>query len=65
MCYRMDEDGGHLFLKCKKVRQVWRALLVEDVRLSLLNTQGPMAMLEQILELPEERKNLVLIMLWD
>jgi hypothetical protein len=26
-----DEDGGHLFLHCKKVKQVWRSLLLEDI----------------------------------
>lgn len=32
MCNRLDEDGGHLFLKCKLVKQLWRELNLEDVR---------------------------------
>ena len=35
VCGRLDEDGGHCFLKCKYVRECWRALNLEDVRLKL------------------------------
>ena len=24
MCHRFDEDGGHLFIKCERVKAVWR-----------------------------------------
>jgi hypothetical protein len=34
MCNRLDEDGGHLFLKCKLVKKVWRELNLEDERYS-------------------------------
>jgi len=33
MCNRLDEDGGHLFLKCKLVKQLWRELNLQEVRL--------------------------------
>ena len=26
VCARLDEDGGHCFLKCKQVKQCWREL---------------------------------------
>lgn len=26
VCSRFDEDGGHIFLKCKFVKQVWRGM---------------------------------------
>lgn len=29
MCGHLDEDGGHLFLKCKEVKAVWRELNLE------------------------------------
>ncbi|KAM0879781.1 hypothetical protein ACQ4PT_034008 [Festuca glaucescens] len=64
MCYRLNEDGGHLFLRCKKVKQVWRALQLEDVRLSLIGAPTPAVVLEQILSLPSDRSNLVLVLLW-
>ena len=34
-CQRLDEDGGHLFLKCKKVKAIWREQNLEDVRVAL------------------------------
>lgn len=35
LCRRLDEDGGHLFLKCKEVKGVWRELNLEAVWCSL------------------------------
>ena len=32
VCQRMNEDGGHLFFKCKAVKPVWRDLLLEEER---------------------------------
>jgi hypothetical protein len=32
MCFRMNEDGGHLFCKCKKVKPIWRQLQLEEIR---------------------------------
>jgi hypothetical protein len=28
----MNEDGGHLFCKCKKVKPIWRQLQLEEIR---------------------------------
>ena len=65
MCNRADEDGGHLFLKCKLVKHVWRSLLVEDIRIMLLNAQDAMGVLEIIMGLTSMKRDLVLILLWD
>ena len=35
MCRRLDEDGGHLFLKCKEVKGIWRELNLEEARRDL------------------------------
>ena len=32
MCNRGGEDGGHLFLKCKCVKELWRSAGLEYVR---------------------------------
>jgi ribonuclease HI len=32
MCSRLDEDCGHLFLKCMYVKECWRSLNLEDYR---------------------------------
>lgn len=40
MCHRLYEDGGHLFLKCKEVKAVWRELNLEDVRCKLMEVNS-------------------------
>jgi hypothetical protein len=35
MCKRLDEDCGHIFFKCKKARECWRELQMEEARCSL------------------------------
>lgn len=37
VCGRLFEDGGHLFLKCKFVKQRWQALQMEELRMQLAN----------------------------
>jgi hypothetical protein len=65
MCYRMDEDGGHLFLKCKCVKHIWRCLLLEDVRQFLLSAPNATAMFESIWTLPSNTQSMVLVLFWD
>lgn len=36
ICGRFGEDGGHIFLKCKEVKRIWRELNLEEVRVDLL-----------------------------
>jgi hypothetical protein len=65
MCNRCDEDGGHLFLKCKKVKQVWCSLLLEDIRILLVQASNAKVMMQMILESPKDKKLLRFILLWD
>jgi hypothetical protein len=65
MCNRADEDGGHLFLKCKKVKPIWRNFLLEDIRLKLQSADSALAMFEMISALSMDQQYLVLILLWD
>jgi hypothetical protein len=65
MCNRLDEDGGHLFLKCKKVKPVWRSVMLEDIRVKLLSAPSSKAMFEMILELPKDKQVSVLVLMWD
>ncbi|KAF8692974.1 hypothetical protein HU200_039339 [Digitaria exilis] len=37
MCRQLDEDGGHLFFKCKAVKHVWRLLELEQLRCTLIS----------------------------
>lgn len=40
MCSRLDEDCGYLFFKCKKVKECWRMLNMEEYRLKLVDCQS-------------------------
>ena len=31
VCWRLDEDGGHCFFKCKFAKRCWRALNLEEM----------------------------------
>lgn len=64
MCNRLDEDGGHLLLKCKEVKQVWRELNLESVRSRLIEAVSPMQMMERVMELEEKKKLTVIRLLW-
>ena len=64
MCHRLDEDGGHLFLKCKCVRQLWRALDLEEARLLLVNCTSAKHLLEEIWKLDDEQQIEILTLLW-
>jgi len=64
MCNRLDEDGGHLLLKCKEVKQVWRELNLESVRSRLIEAVSPMQMMERVMELEEKKKLTVITLLW-
>jgi hypothetical protein len=65
MCCRLDEDGGHIFFRCKAVKQVWRALECQDLRLSLCECSNANQVTEHILSLPKERRLTTIILLWD
>ena len=67
VCWGLDEDGRHCFLKCKFVKQCWRALNLEDAR-QVLGLGGPSSakqITEHVLSMPEEKKLLIIIgLLW-
>jgi hypothetical protein len=65
MCWHLDEDGGHIFLRCKAVKQIWRALDCEDLRLSLCDCTNARQVTDHILSLPKEKRSLAIILLWD
>jgi hypothetical protein len=64
MCSRFDEDGGHLFLKCKDVKQCWRSLGLEEFRLTLLKEATTLNMVYEIIKLPETIHLEIIYLLW-
>ena len=36
ICHRLNEDGGHIFLQCKKIKECWSMLGLGKIRENLL-----------------------------
>jgi hypothetical protein len=51
VCNRLDEDGGHCFLKCKIVKKCWQTLNIESVRVKLLEMTSPRDIVHFVLNL--------------
>lgn len=64
VCHRLQEDGGHLFFRCKEVRKMWRACGLEETRQKLLPCHSPRQVLIRILSLPDEEKLNTICLLW-
>ena len=56
VCWRLDEDGGHCFLRCKYVKECWRAMNLEGIRIRLSTLSGAEQVSDCILSLKEEEK---------
>ena len=63
-CGRAEEDGAHLFIKCKLVKKGWRALGLERERMQLESITGVDAMLDKLWELHERKRMLIIIFWW-
>jgi ribonuclease HI len=64
VCHRLDEDGGHLFLKCKSVKACWRQLNLEATRIMLVQKRTGAEVVQAILQLDESTKTLIIHFLW-
>ncbi|XP_073360497.1 uncharacterized protein [Aegilops tauschii subsp. strangulata] len=62
-CERADEDGAHLFIKCKAVKEVWRDLSMEE-RIELEKIQSMHVMLDFLWGLSESKRVQILTMWW-
>ena len=47
-CGNGKEDGGHLFIKCKWAKEVWREIGLEKERMRLENITCVHAMIDQL-----------------
>ncbi|EEC79285.1 hypothetical protein OsI_20088 [Oryza sativa Indica Group] len=64
MCNRFDEDCGHLFLKCKGVKECWRSLNLEEVRLRLVQCQSGKETVKEILSMTAKDQLKAVVLLW-
>ena len=63
-CRRLDEDGSHLFLKCKQVKHLWRRLELEHVRDQMCTLPNSERVVQKILELNSDKQILLCCTLW-
>lgn len=64
LCDRLDEDAGHSFFKCKRVRRVWQELNMEQIRLHLASVCSAKGVLEEILKLKNDIQCKVVTLLY-
>jgi hypothetical protein len=64
VCGRYDEDGAHLFFKCKLAVQIWRLLLMERERLELAEKLSPIDVVLFILGAKEDTRMRMIILIW-
>lgn len=54
VCHRLNEDGGHIFLKCKKVTECWSILATGETRENLLHCDSAHSMLQELWKCDED-----------
>ena len=54
VCNRTDEDGAHLFLKCKVAKTSWREMQMNDIREKLLKNQDSIQFIMEITQLEKK-----------
>lgn len=64
VCQRLDEDCGHLFLKCKQARAWWRVMNLDHTRQLLLQCQSGREVLLHIWRETKETQLKIITFLW-
>jgi hypothetical protein len=64
VCLRFDEDCGHLFFKCKLVKELWRLLDLEELRQNLAGVDSALEAITYILAQQGEFKTQAIVLLW-
>jgi hypothetical protein len=63
-CQRLDEDGAHLFLRCKEVRKVWAELKLEEERRTLCECPDAKMVVHEMIGMGEGKSTLIACLLW-
>jgi hypothetical protein len=56
LCHRTNKDGGHLFVKCKGVKGVWRSMNLEHIRQKLAACSGVGETLDELWKCTEKTR---------
>lgn len=65
LCQRSNEDGCHLFLKCKEVKEVWKELNMLDIRHNLIQSDGVHEVLDELWRINEPKRVEIIAMWWN
>jgi hypothetical protein len=60
----LDEEGAHLFLKCKEIKKLWIQFGLEKVRERMCACIDAKEMIKEILNLEMDQRVLIVCMLW-
>jgi ribonuclease HI len=63
-CKRLDEDCGHIFFKCKKVKQCWRLMRMEGIRSRLEGCLTGKDTINKIWSFAKDDQLKVVVLLW-
>jgi hypothetical protein len=63
-CRKFDEDGAHLFLKCKEVKKCWKLIKMEVLHDHMCTFTTADSVVQEILNLQTDDRTLVVCMLW-
>lgn len=48
MCHMLGEDGGHMFLKCKAVKQCWQEMNLEHIKCQVVEQRTGAEVLQMV-----------------
>lgn len=63
-CGQGKEDGGHLFIRCKWAKEIWRGLGLDGERMRLEKITSVHEMLDQVWKLDENQRVLIFVFWW-
>ena len=63
-CTRLDENGAHLFLKCKEMKQLWEKIGMGELRDRMATYETAHSVVQEVLTLNDEQKVLIFRMMW-
>jgi hypothetical protein len=66
LCGRLDEDGAHLFFKCKDAKKVWEDMQLQGVRDQLAQAITAKELVWEVLKLKKEvqRRVITVMYIW-
>lgn len=64
VCRRLDEDGGHLFFKCKYVKELWLNMGLQDECNQMTALNSGKEVLKYLVNLKDEKMIVITTLMW-